>query len=233
MITGASSGIGAALATALAAPGRRLDLCGRNAERLAEVSQLCRAAGAEVAIGTFDIRDGQALEAWIGRAAAPDLLIANAGVAGHGNAADIVDVNIGAVIATVEAALPRLGRGAQIGLMSSLASFNGMASAPVYCASKAAVRFYGDGLRVRLRRKGIDVSIICPGFVETPMTERNPFPMPLMMSSADAASRIVRGLARRRALIAFPLRLYLLARLLGVLPRFVTDPLTARVPRKE
>ncbi|HMR29598.1 MAG TPA: SDR family NAD(P)-dependent oxidoreductase [Geminicoccaceae bacterium] len=234
LITGASSGIGAALATALAAPGRRLDLGGRSADRLVAVAEGCSAAGAEVHTACLDLRDGEALRRWIGAIPPPDLLVANAGVSGHDTgSAEIVAVNVQAVIATVEAALPRMREGSRIALMSSLAGFNGMASAPVYCASKAAVRIYGDGLRARLRGAGIAVSIVCPGFVATPMTDSNPFPMPLMMSPEQAAGRILRGLARRQAVIAFPTRLYWLTRLFGLLPRPLADRISAHVPRKE
>lgn len=234
LITGASSGIGAALAVALAAPGRRLDLGGRNVERLAAVADRCVSAGAEVAAASVDLRDGGALRSWIAATPPPDLLIANAGVSGGSAAsAEIIAVNLQAVIDTIEAILPSMQAGSQIALMSSLAGFNGMPSAPVYCASKAAVRFYGDALRARLRSRGIAVSTICPGFVATPLTERNPFPMPLLMTPDRAAERILRGLARRRATIAFPRRLYLLARLIALLPRAITDSLLARVPSKE
>ena len=92
--------------------------------------------------------------------------------------------------------------------MSSLAGFCGLPSAPAYCASKAAVRVWGEGLRGRLGRQGIAVSVICPGFVRTPMTAGNRFPMPLIMTPERAAAIIRRGLVRRRARIAFPLPLY-------------------------
>jgi short-subunit dehydrogenase len=234
LITGASSGIGAALAEALAAPGRRLALGGRNALRLAAVAERCRAAGAEAASTAVDLRDRDGLRAWIAAEPPPDLLIANAGVSGgSADSAEIVAVNLQAVIDTVESALPRMRAPAQIALMSSLAAFNGMPSAPVYCASKAAVRIYGDALRARLRSQGIAISTICPGFVATPLTARNPFPMPLLVTPEEAAGRILRGLSRRRAMIAFPRRLYLMARLTALLPRLVTDPLLARVPSKE
>jgi short-subunit dehydrogenase len=174
------------------------------------------------------------LRSWIAATPPPDLLIANAGVSGGSAAsAEITAVNLQAVIDTVEAVLPSMQAGSQIALMSSLAGFNGMPSAPVYCASKAAVRIYGDALRARLRTRGIAVSTICPGFVATPLTARNPFPMPLLMTAEQAARRIVQGLAGRKPMIAFPRRLYLLARLIALLPRVVTDPLLARVPSKE
>ena len=105
---------------------------------------------------------------------------------------------------TVEPALaPLLARGrGQLALMSSLASFRGFPSAPAYCASKAAVRLYGEALRGRLARHGIVVSVICPGFVRTPMTSANPFAMPLIMTPARAAAQFMRRLAGPRGRVA-------------------------------
>jgi short-subunit dehydrogenase len=234
LITGASSGIGAALARRLAAPGRRLTLLGRDAPRLAAVAADC--AG-EVATACVEVQDAPAMAGAIERAcaAAPiDLLIANAGISG-GDPSTLVAVNIQGVVNTVEPALPPMrARGAgQIALMSSLAGFRGLPNAPAYCASKAAVRLYGEGLRGRLARDGIGVSVICPGFVRTPLTAANPFPMPFLMEPATAAARIVRGLARNRARIAFPRRLYALAVLTSLLPAAVVDGLFTRFAAKE
>ena len=117
--------------------------------------------------------------------------------------------------------------------MSSLASFRGTAQAPAYCASKAAVRLWGEGLRGRLLRQGVVVSVICPGFIATPMTARNPFPMPLLMTAERAAAIIARGLAQGRARIAFPWRLYALARLYATLPQDLGDRLLAGYRSKE
>jgi short-subunit dehydrogenase len=124
------------------------------------------------------------------------------------------------------------GRG-QLALMSSLAGFRGMPSAPAYCASKAAVRSYGEGLRGRLLDQGVAVSVICPGFVRTPLTARNPFPMPFLVEPERAAAIIKAGLARRRARIAFPRRLYFAVRLLDALPVALTDRYLRRLPGKE
>jgi len=246
LITGASSGIGAALARAYAAPGVHLALGGRNAARLDEVVAACRAAGADAEGSSIDVTDRDAMAAWIGAAddAAPlDLVIANAGISG--SAADgtpqaertraMFAVNVDGTLNTLEPALPRMQarRRGHLALMSSLAGFRGVPSAPAYCASKAAVRIYGEGLRARLAQDGIAVSVICPGFVRTPMTAANPFPMPLLMTPERAAEIIGRGLARRRARIAFPLRLYLATRLLAALPPGLTDRLLARIPSKE
>ena len=244
LITGASSGIGAALARAYAAPGRMLTLLGRDPARLNAVAEDVHRDGAEVATRRVDVTDPAAVaEAVTGaeRARPLDLVIANAGISGSsgGDAADrarqILRVNVEGVINTVEPALPAMiarGRG-QLALMSSLAGFRGMPSAPVYCASKAAVRIYGEALRARLRARGVRVSILCPGFVETPLTAANPFPMPLIMPAADAAARIKAGLDAGRPMIAFPRRFRLALGLLGLLPASLTDPWLARVAAKE
>lgn len=237
LITGASSGIGAALARLYAAPGVRLSLQGRDADRLAAVASACRARGAEAVTASLDLRDGPACAAWIEAADAArpaDLLIANAGISGADPHA-VIETNISGTLNTVEPVLPRLcqrGRG-QVALMSSLASFRGTPQAPAYCASKAAVRLWGEGLRGRLLRHGVLVSVICPGFVATPLTARNPFPMPLLMTAERAAALIARGLARGQARIAFPWRLYALARLYAALPQDLGDRLLAGLRSKE
>lgn len=229
LITGASSGIGAALACAYAAPGRRLSLGGRDTSRLEAIAETCRNAGAVCETRQANVTDRNAMRDWVLAAddAVPvDLVIANAGISAgahkRGSApvasdADIFATNVDGVVNTVEPALmPMLGRNAgQIAIMSSLASFRGFADAPAYCASKAAVRFYGEGLRRAHRRTGLRISVVCPGFVRSPMTDANNFRMPLLMDTDRAAKRIVTGLAHGRPRIAFPLPLYLGVRLLA------------------
>lgn len=234
LITGASSGIGAALARRLAAPGRRLTLLGRDTTRLRAVATGC--AG-EVETISVDVVDAAAMTAVIDSAFATspvDLLVANAGISG-GDAQTLMAINVQGVVNTVEPAIPHLrarGQG-QLALMSSLAGFRGLPNAPAYCASKAAVRLYGEGLRGKLGRIGVAVSVICPGFIETPLTANNPFPMPFMMTAEAAAERIVRGLARNRARIAFPRRLYWPTLAGSLLPQALTDPFYLRFELKE
>jgi short-subunit dehydrogenase len=120
----------------------------------------------------------------------------------------------------------------QIALMASLAAFHGFPGAPAYCASKAAVRVWGEALRGEYAAKGVGVSVICPGYVKTPMTDANDFPMPFLMSPERAASIIMRGLARNKARIAFPWPMYAAIRLIAALPPGLTDPLFARLPKK-
>jgi short-subunit dehydrogenase len=244
LITGASGGIGAALALAFAAPGVDLALGGRDQARLDEVAERCRRAGASARSARVDVTDREAMAAWLlaADARAPlELVIANAGTAGPGGlggpeaARMIFAVNLEGVVNTILPILPAMtarGRG-QLALMSSLAGFRGLPSAPAYCASKAAVRVWGEGLRGRLGRQGIAVSVICPGFVRTPMTAGNPFPMPLIMTPERAAAIIRRGLVRRRARIAFPRLMYWGVRLFQALPAGAVDRWLARVPDKE
>ncbi|WGF88382.1 SDR family NAD(P)-dependent oxidoreductase [Marinivivus vitaminiproducens] len=244
LITGATSGIGRALALAYASPGRNLALTGRDRERLDAVARACEARGAVVRAEALDILDREGVAAWIDdldRALPLDLVIANAGVSGGvaGPSGDdgrhILAVNVEGVLNTVQPVIPLMtGRArGQIAVMSSLAAFRGFPNAPAYCASKAAVRLYGEGLRGRLARHGVGVSVICPGFVRTPLTDANPFPMPFMIEAEPAAAIILRDLARNRARIAFPWRLYALVRLTTALPAWLVDPILARSPAKE
>lgn len=245
LITGASSGIGAAMAAAYAGDGVTLALSGRNAGRLEEVAAACRARGAEVSTARMDVTAREEMADWIGEreAACPlDLVIANAGVSagmGGGGESDlqtrqILATNVDGVMNTVLPALgPMRARGqGQIAIVSSLAAFRGFPGAPAYCASKAAVRVWGESLRPSLSTEGIGVSVICPGFVRSRMTAVNEFPMPLLMD-ADKAARIVqKGLSRNRARIVFPWRLWAAVWLLAALPPGLTDGLLARLPEK-
>ena len=246
LITGASSGIGAALAETYAAPGMQFALGGRNRDRLEQTAEICRAAGAEVETRVLDVTHGDAMAEWIvawHRHAPLDLVIASAGVSGALGAAAAVDgparhifaVNVGGVVNTVLPAIPLMrARGlGQIALMSSLAAFCRTPGAPAYGASKAAVKNWGEALRVRLGRDGIEVSVICPGFVESRMTADNRFAMPMLMDARKAARVIRRGLARNRARIAFPFAMYAAVRLVGALPASVSGPLLSRSPDKE
>lgn len=242
VITGASSGLGAALAFAYAAPGNTLALTGRDAARLESVADACRSRGAEVVTAALDVTDRAALSTWLAAIEPVDLVIANAGISagtgGYGEseaqARRIFAVNVDGVLNTVYPLLPgmiRRGQG-QVALMSSLAAFRGMPGAPAYSASKGAVRMLGEGLRSELLPHGVAVTVICPGFIKTPMTAVNDFPMPFLME-ADAAARLIRNrLEKRPAQIAFPWPLFALARLLACLPLFLSSWILAHGPKK-
>lgn len=246
LITGASSGLGAALAGAYAAPGVHLALGGRDQSRLDGVARLCRAAGAEVEATGLDICERAAVADWVAASDARrplDLVIANAGVSGGtgGTGGEtpeqvrrIFQINVDGVMNTVLPAIAPMveRRRGQIALMASLAGYRGLPGAPAYCASKAAVKVFGEGLRGQLTGKGIGVSVICPGYVDTPMTQRNRFPMPFLMDAPKAARLIKRKLARNKARIAFPWPMATLVWLLQAMPPGAIDRLLARLPRK-
>jgi short-subunit dehydrogenase len=244
LITGASSGLGAALALEYAGPGIHLSLHGRDRERLSQIAAAVGQRGAENSTHCGDVTDAEDMAAWIrarDQALPLDLVIANAGISGgtaKGESAEqvaaIIAVNVGGVFNSVQPALPLMtqrGRG-QIAIVSSLAGFRGFPGAPAYCASKAAVRVYGEGLRGEAARHHVEVNVICPGFVKTPMTDVNPFPMPLIMPPERAARIIRAGLAANRARIAFPWRMYVMIRFLAALPQPWIDLIAARTPKK-
>lgn len=246
LLTGASSGLGAAMALEYAAPGVTLSLGGRDAKRLRQVADEAEKRGARVLTTLVDVTNADDMKAWIGQSEAVqplDLVIANAGIsAGTGNyketeeqARAIFNVNLNGVLNTVHPALlfmQKRGRG-QIAIMSSLAGFRGFAGAPAYCASKAAVRLYGEALRGDFLRHGIKVNVICPGFVKTPMTDVNKFPMPFLMTAAKAATIIRKGLEADKPRLAFPWPMYMIVRLFSALPASLIDAIAARLPRKK
>jgi len=246
LITGASSGIGQALAMAYAKPGVHLALSGRSKRRLESVARACEDAGSSVDHAILDVTSKDEMRAWIiavDDKAPLELVIANAGVSGgtggggetENQARMIFQTNIDGVLNTIFPAADRMrarNRG-QIALVSSLAGFRGFFGAPAYSASKAAVRTYGEALRGALQDDGIGVSVICPGFVESRMTAVNKYKMPFLMSAERAAKIIQRGLAHNKARIAFPFPTYFLSWLLGSLSPAMTDPIFRRLPKKE
>ena len=238
LITGATGGIGGALAMAYAEAGSTLILQGRNAARLAELAAACQARGARVLIQVLDLRDRRALANWLNDLCGSerlDLVIVNAGVntnigpAGAGehwpDVEELIEVNVLAVMATVDAVLPAMrarGQG-QIALISSLAAYYGLPVTPSYCASKAAIKTYGEALRGWLAREGVRVSVVMPGYVESKMCREMPGPKPFLWTPERAARTIRRGLARNQARISFPFPLNFGTWWLSVLPSAVSQ----------
>lgn len=238
LVTGASSGLGAGLARDYATAGIRLVLVGRNAERLEAVAQDCRAKGAETVTGLFDVGEAEPLGAWLlGQDSAQpfDLLIAAAGVSAgatekgepEGTALATMQVrsNLMGVIHTIEPLLPRLiarGRG-QIAVVASVAALRGLPYSAGYSASKAGVRAYGEALRALLAPKGVAVSVIVPGFFDTPMTDRWKGPTPFLVGLDKMVAVVRRGLDRRRPRITHPQILALGTRAADLLPATIGD----------
>jgi short-subunit dehydrogenase len=235
LVTGASSGIGWSLAQVLAERRCKVGLVARRGDRLQSLCEEIRQSGGLAAWATADIGDREATVKAIrqlrGELGPIDLLIANAGVGmptrlDPFNVADVENmfrVNFLGVLYAIEAVLPEMleRRAGHVAAISSLGAYKGLPGESGYCASKAAVNVFLEGLRVHLRGHHIDVTAICPGFVRTPMTEINQFHMPWLLDADEAARRIVRALEKRRKVFNFPWQTALLMRLTAWLPDWV------------
>lgn len=242
VITGASSGIGWALAKVLAAAGCKVGLVARRQEQLVALAGEIQQTGGVVALAAADVAQRQqtldAIQEVAAKLGPVDLLIANAGVGAPTvlepfNVHDVEKmfrVNVLGVVYAIEAVLPGMlqrGRG-HLAAVSSLAAYKGLPGESGYTSSKAAVNNFMEGLRIQLRGRGIAVTTICPGFVKTPMTEVNQFKMPFLLEADEAARRIVRALAQRKKVFNFPWQMSLLMKLTACLP----DWMVARVMGK-
>lgn len=236
VITGASSGIGAALARRLAREGHRLALVGRNGERLNAIADTCRSRGAECHVGQVDLRDRTALQAFlteVERHGPIDLFISNAGILDgrrdgaaveDGAAAHrVLDINLLAAIDALHMVLPGMQarRNGRLLLIASLAAFAPLPDAPAYSAAKAGLLSYGLALREALRGHGIRVCVACPGYVTTGMSNQHLGHRPGEISADDAAAHILTALARDRAVSGFPFGLYWVSRLSLLAPAWV------------
>jgi short-subunit dehydrogenase len=237
IITGASTGIGASVARELARRKWKVGLVARRAELLEALAGELRAAGGEAAFATADVTDRamvneafRTLEAALGPC---DLLLANAGAGdpspGHKVPIDTIigtmRLNYEGVVHCVGAVLPGMleRRSGRLAVVSSVASFRGLPGSGAYCASKAAVSTLWESLRLDLRGHGVKCTTIHPGFVTTPLTARNKFPMPFIISSEQAARIVADGLEAGRSDITFPWQMRWLFRLLRPLPNWVWD----------
>ncbi|GLQ05773.1 SDR family NAD(P)-dependent oxidoreductase [Sneathiella chinensis] len=232
-ITGASSGIGKALALQYAKPGAVLALVARNTAKLETIAEACRKKGATVETVAVDVRDYGAVEQWL-RAVNDrtplDIVFANAGVTNgvaEGEATEkiediqtLLDINLTGAIHTVSAAsdIFRKNGGGRIAVISSLASYVGFKGSPAYCASKAGLRIYCQSMQRALRPFGIDLTIVYPGYVKTPMSDRIVTAKPFTKTAEQAAALIVRAVEQRRTQIGFPWLLWTGVRILAMLP---------------
>jgi len=220
-------------------------LSGRNEKRLQEVKELYQDLAASIDAQIIDVCDQLATKNWIKDIAKNhkiDLVIANAGIsAGTDGGPESFDqiqkifkTNIDGVLHTVQPAIEIMKdqKYGQIAIMSSLAGFRGLPSSPAYSASKSCVRVYGEALRGNLCSLGIKVNVICPGYIKTPMTDVNNFPMPFLMSAEKAAGIIKDGLKKNKSRIAFPFPFYFVVWFVTLLSNRIIDPIFKRLPGK-
>lgn len=251
VLTGASSGIGEELAIQLARRGDRLALLARRGELLEQVAERARVAATSaghrdlaISIYPVDVTDRDAMRAIIAeveQGEGLDLLILNAG-RGDGSyvesfddeaAAMVLDVNVTSTVYALGAALPRMieRRSGHVVGVSSIAGYRGLPGASAYSASKAALTTLLESLRLDLRRHGVRVTVVTPGFVRSPMTAKNRFPMPFMVEVQDAAAKILRGIDRKKREVRFPWPLITAVRLLRAMPDWLFDAICTRIQR--
>ncbi|AJX33736.1 SDR family oxidoreductase [Burkholderia oklahomensis] len=243
-ITGASSGLGLALAAEYARQGATLGLVARRADALAEFAQ--RFPKATISIYPADVRDADALALaaarFVSAHGCPDVVIANAGISkgaitGEGDLAafrEIMDVNYYGMVATFEpfiAPMTAARRGTLVGV-ASVAGVRGLPGSGAYSASKSAAIKYLEALRVELRPAQVAVVTIAPGYIRTPMTEHNPYPMPFLMDADRFAKRAALAIAQKAAFRVIPWQMGVVAKLLHVMPRWLYDRLFEKAPRK-
>ena len=240
VITGASSGIGEALARHYAADDVVLGLISRRKVGSGGLP-------GQIVSYSLDVTDEAALAAaaqdFIRRFGPPDLVIANAGIASGTGGADlgdvaklkkILDVNVAGLAATLAAFAPAM-RDARRGTLAGIASvagFRGLAGNGAYCASKSAAITWMESLRAELYGSGVSVVCVCPGYIDTPMTQVNRFRMPFLLSADEAARRIARAIAGKRRLAVIPWQMALVSLALRAMPGWLYDRLASRAPRK-
>ena len=243
VITGASSGIGAALAVAYAAPKKHLLLIARHQHRLEEVAQRCIAQGATVITQVIDVTHRAEMSVWLQAqddCTPIDLVIANAGCSSTQLSehyqdlcsieAKLWEVHLQGTLYTIHPIVERMHqrKQGQVAIMSSLNAFVPTASSTSYGAAKSALLHYGLSLRGRLSKSNIHVSVICPGWVDSKLTRLNKHPMPMKLTSVKAAEIIIAKLQANKAVIAFPQPMRWVTRLYHCLPSFIRAYITAK-----
>ena len=244
VISGASSGLGLALAQHYLQQGAHVAACARRAELLQALSE--RFPG-QVYCYPLDVRDAAALQNmaqhFIAHAGVPDIVIANAGVS-RGTLTEyaedlhafqqVMDINVMGLAKTFQpfiTPMKNAGKGTLVGV-SSVAGFRGLPGSEAYSASKAAATSYLESLRVELRDSGIKVVTLCPGYIRTPMTDVNTYPMPFIIDADDAAQRFARVIAKQKSFAVVPWQMGLVGTLLKLLPNWLYDLAFSRAPHK-
>lgn len=242
LITGASSGIGRALSLELGRRGARLGLLARRADMLAEIVAEVEGAGGSALALPSDVKDAESVREAAERLRAEfghiDVLIANAGVGATTAAldlkaedvAEVININLLGAVHSATAVVPEMvkrGEG-QLVAISSLAAYRGLPKSAAYCASKAALSAFFESMRLDLKGTGVDVTIIHPGFIKTPLTAGRHAQMPYLMELDDATKKIVRAIEARKKSYAFPWQLASIVRAAMLMPNFLYDRIAVR-----
>ena len=244
IITGASSGIGAALANAYSKEAKNILLIARNLEKLKtlkrKLEQHCN-----ITIAVCSVTDQEKMITTLNdfdKNNPVDLIFANAGISagtsgkGEGieQVSNIFATNINGVVNTIYPLLDKLKerKKGKIILISSMASFRGLPSAPAYSTSKATVRYLGESLRGFLKPFNIKVITICPAYIKSPMTDTNPFPMPLIYSMEKAIKKIRKAVEKNKPILIFPKIIYYTIMLTNLLPKKISDTIYGKLPKK-
>ena len=244
VITGASSGIGLALARHYLERGATVAAFARRGELL---QALAAEFPEKVFCYTLDVRDALAIQRAAGdfmaRVGVPDVVIANAGVS-RGTLTEyvedeevfqnVMDINVLGMVKTFQpflTAMREAKRGALVGV-ASVAGFRGLPGSSAYSASKAAAISYLESLRVEMHGSGVKVVTLCPGYIKTPMTDINTYPMPFIIEAGDAARRMVRVIERGTSFAVVPWQMGVVGWVLRRLPRWLYDRLFAKAPHK-
>ena len=245
LITGASSGLGYELALQYSNSNVRLILIGRNIDQLNKIANLCHDKGAVTHVVAIDIRDKAKMAEHLTKFCDQygiDIAIACAGVsAGTLDGPEspsqieiIFDTNINGVLNTIMPLVPYMiaRRKGSIVIVSSMAGLVGLSSAPSYSASKACIRVFGEALRGYLSQYNVNTTVVIPGYIKTPMTDVNNFPMPFIVSTTEAAQKIIKGIANNKGVIAFPTIIYIILKCLSCLPNQLISYINSKIPGK-
>lgn len=245
LITGASTGLGYELALQYADHDIRLILIGRNINQLNKIANLCTDKGASVHTAILDVRDkikmNESIEKFCDQYRI-DIVIACAGVSAgtldgpesQSQVEMIFDTNINGVLNVIMPILPSMiaRKHGSIVIISSIAGLIGLSSAPSYSATKACVRVFGEAMRGYLKQYNIHTITVIPGYIKTRMTDVNNFPMPFIISAEKAAQKIIKGIDQNKSIIAFPIIMYFLVKILNFLPNQLIDYINSKLPGK-
>jgi len=243
LLTGASSGIGEGIAMAIAAKGARIGLLARRVDLLEDLANRCIEAGGEAISLPVDVRDAAAVTNAAGRMCAAfgriDMLIANAGIGGNNAETrelepqavrQLIEINLLGAANSVHSVLPTMlnaGTGHLVAI-SSLAGLRGLPKSAAYSASKAGMTAFFESVRLDVQHRGIDVTIIQPGFIKTPLTSGRENKMPFIMELDDSIPLFLRAIERRKKFAAFPWQLATIARAGKFMPAWLYDRIAGR-----